>query len=259
MDLGFKQAGYNLIWANELWKDAATTYRLNLGEHIVHSPIGQVDTDDIPNGDVVIGGFPCQGFSVANRNRHASDERNALYLEYLRVLTAKQPKFFFAENVKGLISLAGLRRTFHFPPPITHGPPKEVYLRSLKSWVTIGDCLSGIPEPNETHSLANHECTTYKLRFNGHQGHRTIHSERPSPTITARGDERGGVVIHHHPRNHRRLSARETAIIQSFPVEYVFYGSKTSVYRQVANAVPPLLARRVAEWLRDCIANGVPA
>ena len=73
-----------------------------------------------------------------------------------------------------------------------------------------------------------------------------INPDVPSPTITARGDEKGGVVVHHHPSNERRLSPRETAIIQSFPLYYKFYGTKTSVYRQVANAVPPKLAEAVA-------------
>ena len=54
----------------------------------------------------MIGGFPCQGFSVANQNRHEHDERNKLYIEYLRIISAKKPKYFLAENVKGILSLA---------------------------------------------------------------------------------------------------------------------------------------------------------
>jgi DNA (cytosine-5)-methyltransferase 1 len=146
---------------------------------------------------------------------------------------------------------------FHpkFPPPCTHGPVASGPLSTLLPWTSIGEALRGIPEPESHHALRNHDCSLYKLRFNGHQGHRVTNPNLPSPTITARGDDLGGVVIHHHPGNHRRLSAREVAIIQSFPTDYIFYGTKTSVYRQVANAVPPLLAKVIATWLRDEVAR----
>ena len=60
----------------------------------------------IPNDfDVLLGGFPCQGFSIANIKRSVKDERNFLYLEMLRIIKDKKPKFFVAENVKGMLSL----------------------------------------------------------------------------------------------------------------------------------------------------------
>lgn len=55
--------------------------------------------------DVIIGGFPCQGFSIANKNRTAKDKRNFLYKEMLRIVKDKNPKFFVAENVKGILNL----------------------------------------------------------------------------------------------------------------------------------------------------------
>jgi DNA (cytosine-5)-methyltransferase 1 len=300
MDLGFQQAGYDLVWANELWDDAVKTYALNLGGHVVHRPIEQIRVEDIPNAEVLIGGFPCQGFSVANRKRHVGDVRNSLYLQYLRVLAAKQPYFFFAENVKGILSLGqgevfrmirqdfsdagyfvqhatlnaadygvpqrrervfifGTRRDLyvrpHFPPPCTHSPANPTNLSTLSPWVTAGGALANIPDPDQPNDLLNHEYTRYKLRFNGHQGHRRTNPDLPSPTITARGDDKGGVVIHHHPNNLRRLSAREAATLQTFPLDYAFYGTKTSAYRQIANAVPPLLAKAIASWLLDIVKN----
>lgn len=98
-----------------------------------------------------------------------------------------------------------------------------------------------------------HTCSNYKLRFNGYLGHRAILGNRPSPTITARGDDRGGVVVIHHPSNERRMTARELAIIQGFPRTYRFAGPRTSIYRQIANAVPPGLAKAVASILPDYI------
>lgn len=107
MDLGFIKAGFTIVWANDFSKEAVQTYKNNIGEHIVHGDIREISIADIPEADIVIGGFPCQGFSVANSKRSTSDERNFLYKEMLRVIKDKNPKMFVAENVKGLLSLEG--------------------------------------------------------------------------------------------------------------------------------------------------------
>lgn len=106
MDLGFIQAGFEIIWANDFFEDAVNSYRKNIGKHIVYGDITKISSEDIPdNPDVIIGGFPCQGFSVANTKRSMEDKRNFLYKEMLRVISDKRPKFFVAENVKGLLSI----------------------------------------------------------------------------------------------------------------------------------------------------------
>ena len=105
LDYGFIMAGHNILWANDLYEDAVETYRKNIGNHIICKDISLIDTNDIPNCDIVIGGFPCQGFSVANTKRHIKDTRNTLYKQLIRVIQAKRPTFFLAENVKGILSL----------------------------------------------------------------------------------------------------------------------------------------------------------
>lgn len=106
MDIGFINAGFEIIWANDFFEEAVNSYRKNVGKHIVHGDITKISSDDIPDDpDVVIGGFPCQGFSVANTRRSMEDKRNFLYKEMLRVISDKKPKFFVAENVKGLLSM----------------------------------------------------------------------------------------------------------------------------------------------------------
>jgi len=105
-DLGFKQCGFNIVWANDIDKDAIQTYKKNIGDHIVYGDIRKIPSEQIPNEfDVLIGGFPCQGFSIANPNRNQKDERNFLYKEIVRILKDKQPKVFVLENVKGLLSM----------------------------------------------------------------------------------------------------------------------------------------------------------
>src|SRR5689334_400998 len=100
LDLGFEDAGHDVVWAVDNWSDAVHTYRLNFGARIVQADIRDVPSTRIPHGDVVIGGFPCQGFSVANRQRHVDDTRNVLYREFVRVVRDLMPSMFVAENVK---------------------------------------------------------------------------------------------------------------------------------------------------------------
>lgn len=105
LDYGIKSAGNNILWANDIDENAVKTYIHNIGTEIHCADIAEINIKDIPNCDVVIGGFPCQGFSQANLRRTIDDERNKLYKFYYQVITEKQPLFFIAENVKGILSL----------------------------------------------------------------------------------------------------------------------------------------------------------
>lgn len=106
LDLGFIKNGFEVIWANDFFKEAVETYKKNIGEHIVYGDITKIPSEEIPNDfDILLGGFPCQGFSVANTKRSMEDERNFLYKELLRLIKDKRPKFFVGENVKGLLSM----------------------------------------------------------------------------------------------------------------------------------------------------------
>ena len=106
LDLGFINSGFDVVWANDFFKEAVETYKTNIGKHIVLGDITKIPSSEIPDDfDVLLGGFPCQGFSIANIKRSMKDERNFLYKEMLRIIKDKQPKYFVAENVKGLLSM----------------------------------------------------------------------------------------------------------------------------------------------------------
>ena len=86
LDLGFIQAGFEVVWANDFFKEAVETYKKNIGKHIVLGDITKIPSSDIPNDfDILLGGFPCQGFSIANIKRSMKDKRNFLYLEMLKL------------------------------------------------------------------------------------------------------------------------------------------------------------------------------
>lgn len=103
LDLGFEQAGFHRIWANDFDKDAQAVFRLNLGE-IDGRDVRDVSADEIPECDIVLAGFPCQPFSNAGNRKGVHDSRGMLYKECLRIVEAKRPKVFLFENVKGLLS-----------------------------------------------------------------------------------------------------------------------------------------------------------
>lgn len=296
LDLGFIESGFKVVWANDNYVDAAETYRKNIGRHMQVGDICEISSCKVPDCEVIIGGFPCQGFSVANVKRSAKDSRNRLYLEMLRIIKDKKPDHFVAENVRGLMSLDGgkvlemivkdfkragyrvkykllnaadygvpqirlriviigtrkdLAKEISFPEP-SHADPLTNPGPPARPWVSVGEALRDLPPPGERCDIPNHTYSKYKLNYNGYLGHRPLDPTRPAPTVTGRGDEKGGVVVLPHPSNKRRMSARELALVQSFPVDFAFVGSQTSAYRQIANAVPPLMARAIAE----CIKNG---
>lgn len=394
MDLGFKNSNFNILWACDFNKDAVNTYRNNIGNHIDLVDITKVDSKEIPGTpnevDVVIGGFPCQGFSIANTNRSMDDKRNFLYQEMLRIIIDKKPKFFVAENVKGLISMQSgqvikmiiedFRRIGYtvdyrilnaadfgvpqarerviiignrlgveniFPEPTHSALPKDYNLFSdtlelqphitvaetigfladveiqngktneyievknrkiynhiasttvhdkffgrkydvnqeeicdyLKHWRNISgwstkridehfgykhtaghwfrkDNKSGsIPKPSDWWELKkllgfddkyDDQVTTFiekEIKFE--QSLRITNWDRPSDTITATSPEI-------HVNRQRRLSARECAMLQTFPDDFIFTGSLNSVYRQIGNAVPVLLAQKIAEQIAQQI------
>ena len=77
LDLGFIKAGFEVVWANDFFKEAVETYKKNIGNHIVYGDITKIPSSDVSdNFDVLLGGFPCQEFSVANTKRSMEDSRN---------------------------------------------------------------------------------------------------------------------------------------------------------------------------------------
>lgn len=104
IDLGFQQAGFDIVWANEFDHDAAKTYRHNFGaEHLVEADIRTIDPQTIPDFDVLVAGFPCQPFSIMGFKKGFKDPRGNLFFEIARIAEAKLPKVIFLENVANLL------------------------------------------------------------------------------------------------------------------------------------------------------------
>ncbi len=279
LDLGLVLSGNNVVWANDIDGDAVKTYRKNIGNHIVCDDIKNIDINVLPDADVVVGGFPCQGFSLANRMRSSDDDRNQLYKFFYSTILVKQPAFFIAENVKGILSLEkgeaikkilsdfekagyitmvnvvnmadygvpqarqrviiiGQRKDFGEDmifkfPEHTHSKKGD-----LRPWMTIKDALKHFPNPDDNNIVLNHVYSAYKVSYRNYTGHRKTDPDKPSPTVLARGNGKGGVCAIPHYNGERRLTIRESASVQTFPETFEFFGSMTSCYRQIGNAVP---------------------
>lgn len=117
---GFKQAGFDVVYANEFDKKACENYRPNHPEVNLHEgDIRQVDPKDIPDFDVFAGGFPCQPYSLAGRRGGLADVRGTLFFDIVRVLKEKRPDAILLENVKNIQST-------------NHGKDFEVILEHLR-------------------------------------------------------------------------------------------------------------------------------
>lgn len=279
LDLGLIQAGHDVIWANDIDADAVATYRANIGNHIIHSDIKEVDIHTLPQTDVVVGGFPCQGFSQANLLRNLEDDRNQLYKFFYSVIEDKQPVFFIAENVRGILSLgggtavqtivsdfekAGYRTTVNLVNMADYGVPQtrqRVFIIGQRldlgdefvfrfpqktngknghpePWISIQSAIGKYSDPDKPNNYLNHIYSSYKVVHRNFTGHRATDPDKPSPTILARGNGKGGVCAIPHYNGKRRLTIRESAAVQTFPDDFEFFGKMNSCYRQIGNAVP---------------------
>lgn len=307
LDLGLIKAGHEIVFANDFDKDCQITYEKNIGKHFWLGDVKQLNTKILPEYDLLTGGFPCQGFSVANLYREASDSRNELYLQIVRIISETKPKYFLAENVPGILSLgkgeiakmilndfknigvadggsgyevkmyllnaanygvpqARKRVIFlgvsndidkekrdtlfqNFPPQITNDNNNP----ELKPFKTLRDSIGDLPEPytKESEKILNHFGTKHKVKINGYMGNRKLDWDKPSPTIVGRGGGTGGPVIAVHPNCQRRFTVRETARIQTFPDNFEFYGSVSSQFRQIGNAVAVEFAKHLGKVLKD--------
>jgi len=291
LDLGLVQSGNEIIWANDIDKDAVATYTRNIGKHIICADMKDIDINDIPQSDVIVGGFPCQGFSQANLLRSVGDKRNQLYKFFLEAAASKLPNFFIAENVRGILSLdkgkaikqivsdfenIGYVVAVNLVNMADYGVPQtrqrviivgqhkkkvgENMLFRLPAktndkngspspWVSIKTAIDHYPNPDEPNDCLNHVYSSYKVEYRDFTGHRPTEPDKPSPTILARGNGKGGVCAIPHYNGIRRLTVRESAAIQTFPDDFEFLGQMNSCYRQIGNAVPAKFAKLLGREL----------
>lgn len=303
LDLGLVNSGHKIVLATDFDKYCKVTYDSNFDHTLLLKDVKDLKGEELPEYDLLTGGFPCQGFSVANLYRNEKDERNELYLEIVRLLNETKPKYFLAENVPGILSLGkgevvkqivkefsecgdGYRVEKYLLNAADYGvpqarkrviflgvsnnidkektnllfdnfPPKPTHSQNgglgKHRYVTLRDSIGDLPEPytEEGEKINNHYGTKHKVKINGYMGNRALPWDKPGPTMVGRGGGTGGPVIAVHPNLNRRFTVRETARIQSFPDDFKFYGSISSQFRQIGNAVAVNFAYHLGKVLKD--------
>lgn len=292
LDMGFENQGFKTIWANDIDIDACETHRLWSNAEVIHGDISKIDFNIIPNSDVITGGFPCQGFSLAGP-RKIDDKRNILYKYFVSLVELKQPYAFIAENVKGILTLGdgaiieAIIEDFSdkgynvFPNLVNaadYGVPqdrwrvfmvgfrKDLNITEFKfpepfdKRVTLAEALKGMPEPN-ANDICNASFSSRYMSRNRRRGWEDV-----SYTIPAMSKQ-----VPLHPSSPcmiklgedkwkfgdngitRRFSWQEAAVIQTFPRNMQFVGNLTSKYRQIGNAVPVKLAEVVASQVKSLL------
>lgn len=295
LDIGFEKHGFTTIWANDIDIDACNTHRNWSKTNVICGDITKIDFDTIPKADVIAGGFPCQGFSLAGP-RKIDDKRNILYRYFVKLVEEKKPLAFVAENVKGILTLGdgaiieaiiedfsekgykvfpNLVNAAEYGVPqdrwrvILIGFKKDLKIKKYKfpepssKRVSLEEALKDIPEPLQE-DICN---AAFSSRFMSRNRKRRW--DEVSYTVPAMAKQ---VPLHPSSPNMikvgedcwvfgdgrtRRFSLQEVAAIQTFPKDMEFCGNLTSKYKQIGNAVPVKLAEVIAKDLYAVISAAV--
>jgi DNA (cytosine-5)-methyltransferase 1 len=185
LDLGFIQAGFKLVFANDNDKVVWETFEKNHSVPIDKRSLIDIKSTEIPKADGIIGGPPCQSWSLAGEMRGATDERGKLFYEYIRVLKDKKPKFFLAENVPGIVSS-------------THLPE---FKRIIKNFSSVGYEVSyqvldarnyGVPQERKRVIIVGFD-KSLGIRFkfprplHSKQGNKTLDGQKTKKWLTLKG------------------------------------------------------------------------
>jgi DNA (cytosine-5)-methyltransferase 1 len=351
---GFMQAGYDVLFGNDVDPVFGKTFMASHpGAKFVAKPVQDLSVAEIltatrlrPGGlDVLVGGPPCQGYSVYNHGRGEHDPRAGLFKEYLRIVRGIRPKWLVMENVTGLTSIGGGKLLLEIVKEIkaagyenvdyqilkaeNYGVPQErrriVFIANrlglpiefptythdgkMIPFTTVWDAIGDLPaifdqwqfeegaeyasKPQNGYQktirkniaqVTNHygprlsKTNLERIRHIPQGGSwrdvpidllpegmkkakRSDHTKRygrPRPTdlsctILTKCDIHWGAYI--HPVQNRAFTVREAARLQSFPDNFVFYGSMTEQFVQVGNAVPPMMAKAIAMTIHKAEAS----
>jgi DNA (cytosine-5)-methyltransferase 1 len=296
-DFTFNQKKYarlpfELTYAMDIDQKALNTHRLNFdGCEIKCADICEVDTNEIPDCDIVIGGFPCQSFSTVNPTKDPFDDRANLYKQMVRIVKEKQPMVFIAENVKGLMTLhkgqifqkvrtafeeAGYTLSYKLMNAADYGVPQKRervilvgFRNDLKikfefptetnvgNWTPLSVAVSQLAIEDEKYYFSKRAVEGMKNAKPNMKRGLWQSLDQPCLTVTSHLakvslNSRDPVLLVDQDKElYRRFTPREAARIQSFPDDFSFAGSETDAYRQIGNAVPPVLFWHVTKQVAD--------
>jgi len=298
---GFKQAGFNIVLGVDNDPVALETFRKNhSNSEILCKDILKLSKEDVwkkigyQNIELIIGGPPCQGFSLA-RKRDPKDQRNELIKYFLKIVFEIKPKMFLIENVSGLLSMRNhkgkniieeimnlTKKEGYFIKKFLlnaeeYGVPQkrkrvflvgslfeELNLKIKKQKKKgVSEILLKKEEVPRVYFLSKKSINGFKRRERENRkkgrgyGWQFLDLKDTSYTISARYYKDGAeALIKYSEEEIRMLTPKECAFIQSFPEDYQFEGGKVKTYKQIGNAVPPQLSLKIARAIKEEIKNG---
>ncbi|HLO60967.1 MAG TPA: DNA cytosine methyltransferase [Bacteroidales bacterium] len=284
--LGFEAAGFKTI-GFEMEAVYAETYRNNLNSECFATKLYDGFDYPIKNVDIIIGGPPCQPFSVGGYQNGVNDSRNGFPI-FIDAIQRLKPKVWMFENVRGLLYTnkwyfehvvkelhdLGYIIDYQLLNAVNYGIPqnrerlfvfghksKSKFMfpkrspRKINAGEAVGDLMYTVPENSKFLTKTMDDYVARYEKASDCINPRDLYPDRPARTLTCR-NLAGATGDMHRVRlpdgRRRRLSVREAARLQSFPDWFVFHGNESQQFNQIGNAVPPYLAYQLALSLKEC-------
>lgn len=292
----YERLPFELVYALDIDQKALNTHKLNFAcENVVCGNICEIPSEQIPDHDVLVGGFPCQSFSTVNPTKDPFDDRANLYKQMVRIAKDKQPKVIIAENVKGLMTLhkgtifrsvrqafeeAGYTLSYRLLNAANYGVPQKrermilVGFRNdlgitfdfpeettANNWIPLSVAVPELAIKDQKYYFSKKAVEGMKNAKPNMKRGLWQKLDEPCLTVTSHlakvslNSRDPVLLVDPETELYRRFTPREAARIQSFPDTFEFAGSESDAYRQIGNAVPPVLfwhiAHKVAGYLES--------
>ena len=280
-----------IVYANDIDENACKIFEENFGLKPDNRDIREVTSDELPEFDILTGGFPCQSFSIIAQNPirlGIKDDRGKLFFEMCRILKEKQPKCFIAENVKGILTAnkksafplilkefknSGYDVKYTILNAATYGVPQkrerviivgfrkdlkidfhfpDAIIEDEKKYAPLGTIIDN--DVDDKYFFSERAVAgMMKNRESMNKG-RAQDITKPCNTV---GAHLAKVSLNSTDpvlmigERYRRFTPREVARIQSFPESFELVGSESSQYRALGNAIPPVMFWYVANAVKE--------
>ena len=287
--------GIEIVYANDIEKSACNIFEANFGLKPDNRDIREIKSEEIPEFDILTGGFPCQSFSIVAQNPKRlgiKDEKGMLFFEMCRILKDRQPYCFIAENVKGILTAnkheafplilkefedSGYDVSYQILKAVEYGVPqkrerviivgfrKDLNVKFSFPEATVGDDQGYVPlkrvidkKVDEKYFFSQKAVDgMMKNRESMNKG-RAQHINEPCNTV---GAHLAKVSLNSTDpvlminNRYRRFTPREVARIQSFPEKFKLLESESAQYRALGNAIPPVMFWYVMQAVKESLVD----
>ena len=287
----YESNGMEIVYANDIDDNACNIFKENFGITPDNRDIREVKSEEIPEFDILTGGFPCQSFSIIAQNPKrlgVKDERGKLFFEMCRILRERQPKCFIAENVKGILTAnkksafqlimkefeeSGYDVQYRILNSANYGVPQKrerVIIVGFRKDLNVNFSFPDVEIEDENNFAPLKKVIEKKVdekyffseravagmmkkRESMNKG-RAQDINKPCNTVgahLAKVSLNSTDPVLMEGKRYRRFTPREVARIQSFPDDFELVGSEAAQYRALGNAIPPVMFWYVAKAVKE--------